>query len=570
MTEFAGAVLTSVSMIAYYIADDTASNEAFERDATTLLASDNLADNITLGGERSAGGAKTDFTNDAAFAGQFFDVGMPDWYEDFHILARSYDFGNLLSSTTTAIVVFSAFRSETHTWTSLTNNAGEGISLTGLPSLPTTVAPFEEVTMVLNADVEGDAFVDGSLDFVFDNGSISVPITIQRIVLFGLEPEMPFTETLESVTDIIRSKNGTEKRTALRESPRQLWNYTYIIQEGTEKQMLENVLFNSQARTFGVPIWKDDTALTAAAAIDDTTISVGATIYRDFRAGGLVIILTDQSTFDVAEITTVNSTSLVLASALVNAYAIGTQVFPLLTCVAQARISGARSPVGISRLAIRFESTDNDVDFASITPFSLFNSKVLLDGGNSILGGQVPETFEVEFLSIDSVTGQRTFSSEWDRHKRIHQFSLRTNSRQTTFEMRGLVYALRGRQVSFYVPRGSDDFEVTTDLINGGNLMVVSKIDYTRHVQTRSPKNVIRLTQTDGTVLLRTIASSESSTTTETLTLDSNWPTAITVDEIERVELVEKVRFDTDSVAIEYGKNGSLAHLVVPLKTVFE
>ena len=507
-----------------------------------------------------------------SFPGEFVEQssGGFDWFEDFHVIERSYDFGNLLSSTTSPLEVFSAFRKTTNSWTTFVNNAGAGTDL-DVPILPRSVAPFEGIVMTLSVDVVGDAFVDGSLDFTFDNGSISVPVTIQRIVLWGLEPELPFRETLESLTDIITSKDGSEKRTAVRDLPRQSWEYRYIIQEGTERQTLENLLFDFQSRTFGVPVWIDDTELTAATIVGATEIFVGATAFRDFRVGSLAIVLTSQSVFDVAEISVINASSIELDSSLANAYAIGTKVFPLVTCTARPMISGARPPVGLSLLSMRFESTNNDVDLGSTSAFSTFNSKVLLDNGNSVLSGEVPETFEREFVTIDSGSGGRLIDSDWDQHKRGHTFSLRTNSRQEAFEMRGLIYALRGRQVSFYVPRSSDDFVVLNDLVNANDSMDITNIGYTQFVQSRQPKNVLRLTKTDGTVLLRTISSSVIvDTTTETLTLDSTWPTAITVDEIERVELVEKVRFDTDRIRIQYGLNGSLAHMVVPLKAVFE
>lgn len=500
------------------------------------------------------------------------ESGTFDFFEDFHVVPRAFDFGNLLSDQSLPIEVFSGFRYDTHTWEDFINGAGAGVELGGAPSLPTPVLPLTGIVMTLDVSTIGDAFVDAELEFIFDIGTVIVPIEIQRIVLWGLVPEAPFAEVLGFLTDVQRKRSGSELRVSLRKSPRQTFEYPYLIDEGETRQVLENLLFDWQARIFGVPVWWDETELTVAALAGDVSITVGETAYRDFRVGGLAAVFTSQTTFDVLEIDAIGATTLDFASPLINAYPIGTKVFPLSTCLAQPTISGERYPAALSRMGIEFTNTENDAELADTSAFSSYNGKVLIDGGNSVLGETVSETFQIEVVDLDSETGILERESPWPSHRRGHLLSIRASGRPAVWALRRLAWALRGKQVSFYVARGSDDLEVKANLLNASNTMDVENVGYAQFVRARQPKNVIRITFVDGsTPLLRTITDSASTgPTTDQLTVDVNWPSTITPAEIARVEYVEKIRLDTDNVRLQFNENGSLAHLVAPITAVFE
>lgn len=499
-------------------------------------------------------------------------AGTFDFWEDFHVIPRSFDFGNILSAQSVPIEVFSAYRHTSHTWVSFTNNAGEGVTLVDAPPLPVLMPPLTGFQMTLEVSATGDPFVDDSLEFEFDTATIEVPVEIQRIVLWGLTPEQPFVEVLGFLTDILPARSGSEQRIGLRKNPRNGFDYDYVIDEGQERQVLENLLFDWQARVFGVPVWWDETELTVASLAGDLVITVGQTAYRDFRVGGLAAVFTSQSAFDVLLVAAIGATTITFDSPLIGAYAIGTKVYPLATCTAERVISGARYPVNAAKMAIEFSRTDNDVNLASTAGFTIFNGKVLFDGGNSVSGGTSPETFEQDLVEIDNETGIRVVDSPWDRHKRGHRFILRASGRQAVWQMRCVLYALRGRQVSFYVPRARADLLPVANLLNASNALDVANWGYAQFVRNRQPKNVILLTFNDGNLpLLRTITgSATTSPTVDRLTVDTNWPRTILPSEIARIEYVEKVRFDDDEIRIEYDESGIRARMGAPIKAVFE
>jgi hypothetical protein len=496
-------------------------------------------------------------------------TGGLDWFEDFHVVPRSFSFGNLLSDQSEALEVFSAYRREVKQWTAFTNNAGAGVALGGAPSLSASMDPLTGYQITLEVSTSGPPFVDSTIVFTFGAVSISVPIDLQRIALWGARPQQPFRERLAFLTDVQEPVDGSEVRISVRDYPRHAWEYQHLIAEGLEVQVLENLLFDLHSQNFGVPVWFEECALTAAATAGDISVTVSSTSYRDFRVGGAAVVYTSQSTFDVLELTAIGASSLTFSSPLINSYAVGASVFPLAVCRVPSQVTGARYPVNLQQLAIRFESVDNVADLADASAFATYNSKVLISE-NPMRGSTVRFAHQQRIERLDGLVGNVYQFSPWDRNKREHALTFRADGLQAVWELRGLLHALRGRATSFYVARSSSDFVVVANIASGLSTLDVSHVGYTQFVRSRQPKNAIRVTLADGTTIDRAITSSaEVSSTVERLTVSVAWSSTVAVADVARVEYIEEVRFATDTFLIEYARAGAIARMTAPVVTVF-
>jgi hypothetical protein len=500
-------------------------------------------------------------------------VATYDWFEHFHVIPRKFEFGNILTAQQEPIEVYSAFRDEDHLWLSLINNAGDGVSLIGQPSLPVLVPHQTGIQMELLVDTSGDPSVDTTLDFVFDVGTTEVPISLQRVVLFPVIPESGYLEYLEFATEILEHEDATEQRISLRKNPRQMFDWKLVVEDGRARARLENYMFEWQRRVFGIPIWHELTRLTSAATIGDTVINVGETDYRDFREGGLVLVYTSDTVSDVGTIAVggITGTTITLQSGVLNNYAAGVMVVPLRTAVVKGQINGRRYPTGVQEMTIQFRVTDNDIDIADTTGWTMLNSKVVLDDSNAITG-TMSETFDQQVTIIDNVTGQVFQTSGWASNRRTSNKTFWTATVQGLWEVRQLLHALRGRQVSFYLPTFAKDFQPTSQLNSGGSTMNIENVGYTQFVRNRQPKNIIRVTFNDGTApLIRTITtSSEIDDDNETLTLDGVWPSNYPVSVVDRVMYVEEVRFSSDTIRIQHTIGQLTVRIQAPVVTVFE
>lgn len=525
-------------------------------------------------------------------SGDFSDQvgGMIDWWEKVHILPRTViDFGNIITQKQDTYELYSAYRSQNITLSSIVNNALPGIDLPD-EGPPEVVPPQSSMLDASTTDNTGDAFVlgtmvlrdiiaeanglpvfDTTIDFSFSSGDfVQLFVSGSRIVLMSQEYEAPVKETLAFLTEIITVLTGAEQRLALRKQPRQLYEVVYKLTTN-DRQRMQALLMDWTNNVFGFPLWHEKLRTTAAA-------SVGATVYQvtgaddvDLRVGGLAVIITDSNTFDVISITAKTDTTITAGDPSINAYPVGTTIMPLRTATVMRAVTGARAQNNLETFKIVFEVTDNDTGAltGSTAAYSTFNGKVLFDDCN-VVSGEMPEQYKRRIYRIDGKTGLVHRSSTWDRNKRSSQKGFVLRNRTEVMDFRKLMLSLRGRQISFYAQTDIEDLEVKASLGVGANTMDIERIEYERFIQSREPKITFKITFTDDTSLVREVQSATGvDSTTERLTLDTTWPATRTVDEIVRVQFYELSRFDADNVVINYPRIG-LADSEMPVVQVFD
>lgn len=492
------------------------------------------------------------------------------WFGMIHVTPREIALGNILGTVQTTIDIFNADYSS-HDYDAFTNNAGAGISLNN-PSLPVAIASMNGLVLTLTVTPDGPPSVDSTLVYDFDTSTIIVtqPISLTRLVPITFAPEKKIREELAWLTDIHRAVSGKEQRIALRKNPRQLYDLGFLREDGVERQRLENLLFDWQARLFGLPIWTDVMYLTSDVSISDTTINVDDTSYADLRDGGLAIIWTSETEYEVLNIDTVSASSFTLSSATTKAFTAGTQVFPMRTAHIEAPPRIRRYPVGAANYRIRFLVTDNDANLADVSAYSSFNSKVLLDDPNFVRE-TVAESYDREVRVFDGGTGLLSQISKWDVSRRGSAKRFRPQSRAALWQIRQLLHALRGRQVSFYLPTFAKEFTLDQPLVISSTAMDIANVGYTDFTDSRQPRDVVRVVETDGTETIRSVsAAAELSEDVERLTVDSGWPDNIAIADVERIDIVEKVRFDTDTFVIIHDDFQGRATITAPTKAVLD
>lgn len=528
--------------------------------------------------------------SEALFGGPYFDTGSSsvfppntffgaprdemgpgiDWFEDFHVIPRSFILGNVLSTQQIPVEVYSAFRNAPHSWNAWVNNAGAGITLLSAPSLPYVFAPQSGKQMQLQVSTSGAPKVDTTLDWVFDFATIYTDIQLNRVVLFGMPPELPYTEFLEFLTEVMEHKDGSEQRHALRKNPRQFFQWEVALDEGPERSRVENQLFDWQTRVFGIPVWHELTRLTSSATAGGTTVTVQSTDFADYRVGSLVLVYESATKFDVLTVLAFTSTTVTSTSPLLNTYVAGAIVAPLRTGVLDNPPAEQRFRVNHSRLQVVFRVLDNDSNLASTAAWPTFNSKVFLSDIN-VVRDTIAVSLQQEVIVLDNKTGSTYRDTPWAHNRRGSSKTFIANSRQGLWNIRQLMHSLRGRQVSFYLPTFAKDLELASSIVNGANTLSVTDVGYTQFVRQRQPRNVIRVVPNNGvSPITKTVTSSADAGATETLTVDSNWAVGLTAAQVDRVEFVEKVRLDSDRVRFDYNLGDRITKVSSPVKVVLE
>ena len=210
-----------------------------------------------------------------------------DWFEQIVVFPVALALGNVLSTQERTIELYNAFRRPRVNvdWTTFTNNVGVGVSVTNLPGLPFSILATESFIATVSISTAGPPAISGTLDFGFGppQSTITiVPVTGNRITIFQYRPQAPINEQLEFKTDILRNNDGSEQRIKVRGSPRQIIEFTVRTDDDITRDKINSVLFDWQARVFGLPIWWEVRDLDQDIIITATTIDV-VTADADFE-----------------------------------------------------------------------------------------------------------------------------------------------------------------------------------------------------------------------------------------------------------------------------------------------
>jgi hypothetical protein len=487
------------------------------------------------------------------------------WFETAHLLPRVVqELENVISDQAIVCELYNSHREGQITVSSITNNLGIGIEVTGVPATPFNIDPQRGLVFTLTVKSTGDLTIDASYTLHLSTGEdYTIYITGSRIVLFPIRPEAPLREHLLFDTKIIEHVDSTEQRIANRKYPRGMFEATYK----NRQQLIEMLLFDRQAKIVAFPAWHEPSFLTSTAAKDAVTVNVDTTAYANFYVGGYAVVMEDEHTFDAVKIQSKTATSLTFETGMSYNYTTKAEVMPLLTAYIEASSASLKLPYNHQYFNLRIHTDPEVNDIADASAWSTYNSEPFMDGPNLIEGGQLAEALRTKVVVIDNITGLRSQVTAWDHNKRQSKKGWKTNSRQELWELRQLLHFLKGRQVGFYIPTFWKDLTIVQDLAIGTSVMNIEHIGYTVNAQQRWPKQVIRVVFKDGSILYRTIQNSAVlSTTVEQLTVDKAWPATYTPDSIERIEFLERVRLDVDDITIIHYNGLGQSECVVPIK----
>jgi len=514
----------------------------------------------------------------------------PNYLQDFKIL-----FGDILDDLDRPYEIFNAYRRSTATLNSIT--------LTGLtPGFETpdtivtdTIGPLvsmTDATSTFNVDLttglgtlvlrdvrakrDGLSKFDGPATFGFDLQNVTINVSGSRVAMVLPNYSMPYREELGFLTDIIPTSGGKEQRIALRKQPRETYRVKYEL-DGLERQQFQAIMFEWQHKNFGVPLHHLTVRMTTASLVNANQFQISGADDSDFRVGGLAIVYTDYFTYDIVEISAITDTLLTITGQAQNAYPVGTKVIPVRVCRVKGSIKSTVTKFNaMETFRVTYESIDNDTGTpaADSTAWNsnTYLGKVLLDDCNIMEGVSMRTELKHNTTVLDNETGIVTTNSAWATNKRHSVKGFFAQSRAAIKNLKNFLRAMRGKQVSFYLPTFLPDLTAGDDLASGSTNFDIEHIDYTRFIQSRESKVTFKITFTDGSSLVRVIQSSAdhpSDATLERLTLDTTWPSARGVAEVEKVEFYEKVRFNTDNFSLRYSRDG-VAKLTAPVVVVFD
>ena len=481
---------------------------------------------------------------------------VDDFYHRFHVTPAVIDMGNVVSAQTSIVSLWNAYLQPKQ----LQDVSGveSGLEVLYPFALPCELPALQESNWQVTVTPDGPSALDAWIQWDFSEApAVKLHITGNRIVPWGFAPDWSsnITERLEWLTDVLSSPQGGEQRRALRISPRRSWDAAMLV-EGTERALFDLALAGWGRRVWAVPVWYDAQELATDLAAGSMRINCSVALL-DFRAGGLAMLRGDTA-FDTeaVEILAIDANGLQLKRATQQRWPAGTRLYPVRTARI-ASIDSKRLTDKLNRAQLTFDLAESS-DWTASLPVAMYR-------GRPVFELRPDETedltlnYERLLQTLDNGSALPAVTDTAGRNFSVQQHRWALEGRKERAAWRGLVYGLRGRAKSVWVPTHAWDLQLTKPA--SGSLLTVERIGYARFGVKTQGRQDIRIEMHSGAVIYRRITAAAEDAGTESLNLDADLPGAINPADVWRISFMSLCRAADDALELTHvtDSDGGLA-----------
>lgn len=373
-------------------------------------------------------------------------------------------------------------------------------------------------------------------------------MTIENLPHWTFLPNwrQPVNETLTWSTVILGSRTGAEQRFGVRWSPRRSFEALFTP-TGVSRTHFDLAVGKVGIDPWYMPVWHDVTRLSAELSSGASSLSID-TDYREFKAGGFVMLRADEFTSEVLEIDTIAGGAIEFVDGPSQDWPEGTLVFPALKARITDQPSMTRYASRAFENALRFEVIgENDFTGAEAAETTYLSYPVLTVGPNEAL--DLTHAYVRLFDELDSDTGllERVHTSDIGFTVQGHNW--RALDRQQHAELRSYFYALAGRRNPTWVPTFAEDFYLALPVSSGATSITVRKCGFVAFGGPRTGRQDVEIVLKDGTAIRRRISGAAyDDQGREVINLTASIGQNIAVDEVSRISFMSLSRLDTDSI----------------------
>lgn len=480
------------------------------------------------------------------------------------------EMGNLLSNQTRPIAVWNGYLTRKNL-ESVQRINDAGIDFAQPVDAPYLMRPLETLTYVLNIKTDGPAVINASYVWTIDGVKYGADVTGRRVQIwpFGPSWDSPVTESLEWLTNVLRSFSGKEQRRAMRSKPRRTFSYTFKTFR-MQSARLESLLWGWQNRIYALPVWTDRSRLQEAASQGDEVILLDTRNYS-FKAGDLAILFGDSERMEVVEIESLAVDRINTARPLEAGWPKGTRVMPVVlghlpTSVPLMRYT---SQAVVGTLTFETDPTQTNPYLPDSVPAVSYNDREVLMRQPNWKGG-LNNSFEYAFDRLDQLTGAITYDTTEQFPRIVRDYSWLLNGRQQIADFRSMLGRRMGQQRSLYVPSWHDDMRVgrTIGAADIG-ISIDPNTDFRLLVGVDPARDRLMIRLKDGSYYFRRVVGVSADSSFTILTIDQALGREITVDMVKTIHFLMCSRLATDRVDIVW-QNGRVATVGTTITTILE
>lgn len=473
-----------------------------------------------------------------------------DFYNRIHIAPSRLELGNIASEQSQTVSLWNSYL-EAKVLLDI-ENIPDGIDIAGQTSTPLNFTALQELSWDLSILSDGPSSIDSLITWQFGSDEAKLHITGTRIIAFGwlVDWSNNVKETLQWRTDVLQSSSGYEQRRALRLAPKISLEADFLLID-KERQFFDLVMVGWGARTFVLPIWNQQQWLQTVHNSGSFVVYCDTT-HRNFRSNRLAL-LRGQDAFDneTIEIESVLSDRLILKRPLIRTWSKGTCLSPAATTQLESPPQLIKRTDRMMRCHIIFNLTESIDHSASLPSTTYRNYPVFAEVPNE--REDLTHSHERLLHVIENTTGVSLKTDTAKAAFQLYRYQWLTHGRLSQANLRSFLYGLRGSQKAVWLPTFSDDLTLKATITATSQSLDVEWCGYTRFAVNQLGRQDIQITLKSGVVLYRRILSStEISSQTERLLVDSIFPNQILTTDIIRISFITLCRLSNDTVSIEH------------------
>ena len=354
-------------------------------------------------------------------------------------------------------------------------------------------------------------------------------------------------ETLEFLSTVAESPSAIEQRRGLRLTPRQYFEYSYILQ-GPLRTYFDMLTMRAGGSPLYVPVWHDVELLPYTHAAGSTVLAINVT-YTEFMNCN-VVMLGGPHDYELVEILGRADTLVTLTSPTIYEWPKGTRAVPLKKCKLDQPPSTVRRSADVHVARVKFCSIEpNRTD--ALPPLNTFGVQYILEEDPNEVE-DLTYNYERVMSLLDNTTGLPSMSDVTGRV--LQQFAWWRRGRAEHHRLRGLFYALDGRRVPVWVPTIYRDFEPVYPLHAGDLAIDLRRCGYTNLGGPGPQREYILIQTLSGNRHYRKITDSVilDDGATERLFLDSAVGEDIPLNRLNRISFLVLSRLDQDTVEFHH------------------
>ncbi|MEJ3598201.1 hypothetical protein [Pseudomonas bubulae] len=401
---------------------------------------------------------------------------------------------------------------------------------------------------------QANGLIDYTASFDFGTGSAysfnltgSMALVMPERIDWATRPEM----SIQYLTEVIESFDGTEQRIALRDTPRVALNYMYSMTD-EQQYRFDNKIATSSGSML-VPLWPLQCGLARGIYTGDACINLAEVLAH--LASSETILVSEYDRYEILSVESVAGQVITLKNMAKNDFSESAIVVPVRIAYPADESNSTSLLRSFDQHSITFDLDEaqihkptpvDDFDYLDSRPIFPFHP----DWSNDITTkySRLRETH-------DPLIGVRSRYERINGSVKILSQTFRFFSEQERQRFEDFAELMNGAQGEFYASGPGQAFELSEDIVVPTYKFKIKSSGYTNFANSNSLAQIAAIKLYNGTTIYRTILSATTNPDgTETITtkeLTNNLKTS----DIETIIPLYLARFDSDEFRYIFDTN---------------